>query len=123
MIGYLIDPTIRTVHKVDYNGDYKQIYDLLSDDNHRVEMFQVVEINEHGDGVFVDEEGLLNGNPHGWFTVRGYPGVLRGKGLVLGVDEEGDSVTPKAPLITVFNMVEFLTTTEVKLRVAAGTIR
>lgn len=50
------------------------------------------------DAIYVDDEGLINGNPHGWFGVGNYPQPLRGYGLVLGCDDEGASIAPRVTL-------------------------
>lgn len=46
-----------------------------------------------GDVLYVDEEGLLH-EPKPFFSIRGYIQPLAGNGLVVGTDEEGDSVSP-----------------------------
>ena len=91
MKAYLIDSQARTVTETDYNGDYRHIYKLIG-----VETFTVVRINDY-DSVFVDDEGLLN-NPRYFFTLKGYPQPLAGNGLVLGCDDEGESVEPRMSL-------------------------
>jgi hypothetical protein len=58
--------------------------------------------------VFVDDEGLVNGQHQHFFVVDGYPQPLAGKGLVLGVDQEGDSVTPSVSLEQMRKMVTFV---------------
>jgi hypothetical protein len=91
MNAYLIDPFTKTVTTVEYDGDYQRIYDLIECD-----MFDVVRINAQGDGIFVDDEGLINGKEQAFFRidVDGYHHPLAGKGLVLGVDSEGESISP-----------------------------
>jgi hypothetical protein len=41
--------------------------------------------------IYVDDEGLLN-NPRYFFNYKGYDQPLAGRGLVLGVDREGDTI-------------------------------
>ena len=93
MKAYLIDPFAQTITEVEYSGDYKQIYSLIDAD-----LFTTATFNEHGDTVFVDDEGLINGKPQEFFLVRGYPTPLAGKGLILGTDEDGESVEPSITL-------------------------
>lgn len=90
MKAILIDPFEKTVTEVDHNGNYRQIYTLLSHPEHRVDCFTVVQI-ENDDAIFVDDEGLLK-DPKHFFVWRGYPQPLAGKGLILGTNDEGDSV-------------------------------
>lgn len=106
MKALLIDPAFRTITKVDYTGDFRQIYELIDADN-----FDVVSVAGPDDkevSVFVDGEGLLNNNPHGWFTIEGYAQPLRGRGLVLGTDEYGESVDAPIDTLDAARMVQFL---------------
>jgi hypothetical protein len=94
MKAFLIDPFTQTINEVDYNGDYKSIYSLISSSAINVDTFTCVNLNEQEDTIFVDDEGLLKDlNSQRFFTVNGH--VLAGKGLVLGTNEEGESVSPK----------------------------
>jgi hypothetical protein len=86
MKAYLIDPFARTVTQVEYSGDYKEISALIG-----CQLFDAVRIGANGDTIFVDDEGLLNG-PTEFFKHSSYPSPLAGKGLVLGTDDEGESV-------------------------------
>lgn len=96
MRAILIDPFDESVTEVEYDGDYKNIYKLLSHPEHHVDCFTVVYL-ENGDGIFVDDEGLFK-DPKHFFTYTGYDQPIAGKGLVLGTDEEGNSVSPKTVL-------------------------
>lgn len=92
--AYLIDTPNKRVSEVEWDGNYKSINKLI-----KASIYTVVQINEHGDSVFVDDEGLINGNPHGWFVHKNYPQPLRGYGLVLGLDEDtGESIAPRATI-------------------------
>lgn len=100
MKAFLIDPYAKAITEVDYDGDYKNIYKLID-----CRCFTVVgpvgdeklaprgEFNEPlMDSVYIDDEGMLSGDNPVW-TLRTMPGVsLAKKGLVLGVDNEGESV-------------------------------
>ena len=87
MRAILINPIDHTVTEVEHNGDYRQIYEFID-----ARLFDVARINEHGDGIYVDDEGLFNSVD--LFHLQGYPEPLAGKGLVLGCDEEGNSTAP-----------------------------
>lgn len=41
---------------------------------------------------YVDEEGLLSPSPGPFFSLNGGATIIHGKGLVVGVNEEGDNV-------------------------------
>lgn len=117
MKAYLIDPSNRSVTEVEYTGNYRNINTHLSGEGFDVQYFTAVYtavIKEDGTpdhtkpmDVFVDDEGLINENPFGWFTIKGYGGLLRGKGLVLGHNDEGDSVSPNVTLAEVTKAVGF----------------
>jgi hypothetical protein len=86
--AYLIDPVTRTVEEVNYSNDFTDIYDLIDCDT-----FTCVNFNKHNDTIFVDDEGLFKSDQQ-FFHVQGYPQPLAGKGLILGTDDEGESVSP-----------------------------
>lgn len=88
MKAYLIDPFTQTITEVEYNGDYRNIYTHID-----AEIFTTAQFNDFGDTVFVDDEGLWKEEQE-FFLVAGYPQPLAGKGLVLGCDDEGESVEP-----------------------------
>ena len=108
--AYLIDPTTRTVTAVEYTDHYEEINRLIC-----AEVFTAVSVPQddeqpyNGDTVYVDDEGLINNNPHGWFLLNGYPQPLRGKGLVLGTDSEGRSASPRVTLAALTARVSFPT--------------
>jgi hypothetical protein len=85
MKAILIDPKAETVTEVKHNGDYKQIYKLID-----CELFTVLQIDDVN-SIYIDDEGLLN-DPKYFFNWRGYGQPLANKGLVLGCDEEGDTI-------------------------------
>ena len=88
-IGYLIKPLERTLQRV-YLSDYKDIYKAGGYD-----CFDHCTFNQHGDGVYVDDEGLLKDmDRQNFFFIQGTAHPLCGNGVVLGVDEEGESIEP-----------------------------
>ena len=104
MRAILIDPKAKQITQIDYNGDYETIYEHLSFTNsfgnsHKVRAFDIVRIPVGNDGIYVDAEGLYAPeDAKHWFTYRynahemhqNIPLVNRG--LVIGCDENGDSV-------------------------------
>lgn len=97
--GFLIDPENRTITQVEYNGDYKQIYKFI-----KCETFTVVRLDEKNT-IFVDDEGLLH-DPRYFFKLKGYDQPLANRGLILGVDHEGESVSSTYELVDAKNLVE-----------------
>lgn len=87
MRAILIDPFTQTIEEVDYSGDYKDIYGLIECD-----LFTTVYLpNTSDDTLFVDDEGLYVENQR-FFKIDGFEQPLAGRGLMLGTDEEGESV-------------------------------
>ena len=101
MKAYLINPIDEIVTEVEYNGDYKQIQMHIGAD-----LFTVVYIG-NSDDMYVDDEGLLKETNH-MFKYKGVDAPLCGKGLVLGVDEEGDSTAPTITLQELQKNVTFM---------------
>tara|TARA_R100001198_G_C5176345_1_gene174909 strand:+ start:379 stop:792 length:414 start_codon:yes stop_codon:yes gene_type:complete len=98
--AYYIDPILQFVAEVDFAGDYKQIYKWID-----ATTFDVVNLNSYGDGLYVDDEGLLKEYNYYYSlpvyhfnedTSNGRMGeyllqTYAGKSLILGVDSKGDS--------------------------------
>lgn len=101
MRAILIDPAARTVTEVEHNGDYRDIYRHIECD-----CFSVVGIDDV-DSVFIDDEGLLKDEPGPFFALAGYPQPLAGRGLILGCDEEGETIAARMSLDEARAMVSF----------------
>ena len=94
MRAILIDPIERKVSEIDYDGDYQDIYRLITTVSHTPRAFDVVSIPFGNDGIYIDDEGLYapvqfmwSFNWHRWKE----PIKLVNKGLVIGCDDEGNS--------------------------------
>ena len=93
MKAYLILPQSRTIEEVNHSGDYKQIYDFIG-----ATTFDAVCLYENRDTAYIDDEGLIpkthkgkQVEQHFWIH-RNYPTPLAGAGLILGCDDEGETV-------------------------------
>jgi hypothetical protein len=90
MQAYFIDSANKTITDVEYDGDYKNISKMIGCD-----IFTVINLNEDGDALFIDDEGhLKDQDSQNYFWFDGYPTMLAGNGLVLGTDVEGESIEP-----------------------------
>jgi hypothetical protein len=99
MNAYLIDPLTRTVTPLalpdgNVRAELDAIYTAIGCNN--VDAVRL----DYGDGIFVDDEGLISGNPdaRGYFALAGYPNPLCGRGVCIGSDAEGDSTSPRITL-------------------------
>ena len=91
--GFLIDPAAMSIAPWSYNGDWRTIAPAI-----RIGQspFTIVQIDD-GDIIYVDDEGLLK--PLDWFfAVKGAHQPFAGCGLVLGSDEDGETVSAKIAL-------------------------
>ncbi len=82
----LIDPFEKTITPVYYDGDFHSIYNLID-----CSCFDVVRCGKYD--LFVDDEGLFKDDQR-FFLVFDYPQPLAGKALVVGCDEEGNTIEP-----------------------------
>ena len=82
----LIDPFEKTITPVYYDGDFHSIYNLID-----CSCFDVVRCGKYD--LFVDDEGLFK-DDQSFFLVFDYPQPLAGKALVVGCDEEGNTIEP-----------------------------
>jgi hypothetical protein len=87
MRAILIDPFEMKITEVDYSGDFEDIYKLI-----QCGTFDCARIDDHGGTIYIDDEGLINDKPQAFFAHDAYPQPLAGYGLVLGTDDEGDTV-------------------------------
>jgi hypothetical protein len=106
MDAYLIDPKMLQVTKVTIGTDYTEIYKFIE-----CSCFTTIEINNKGDALYIDDEGLLvDWNEQVFFKYEGWYGPLAGKGLVLGCDlNTGESRSPIITLEEVQRAVSYIT--------------
>jgi len=103
MRALLIDPIARTITEVEHEDKYTDIYRLIE-----AQPFDVMNIGD-GESLFFDDEGLLKEPPpidYFRFGDDGHP--ISGKALVLGVNDEGDSIATKLTIAELQGMVQFL---------------
>lgn len=86
----LIDAKNKTVSEIQLGKDYKEISKKIGCD-----LFTVATTFPNGDGVFVDDEGLINGTPDFFYCKNIYPHPLAGSAVILGSDREGESKDAK----------------------------
>lgn len=111
MRAILIDPIERIITEVEYdNSTYKNISKAIGAD-----CFDIVIIdNETNDTVYVDDEGLCKPNYFFQWVSADHLVILAGKGLILSVDEEGETRAAKISLEDVQKAVRFITANEAR---------
>ena len=102
MKAILIDVKTQEVKEVEHDDTLQNIYNLVD-----CRTFDVVRIDDVN-SIFVDDEGILKDNLY--FEYSGSENVfkLAGNGLVLGVDDEGNSISPTLTIEDVKGKVSFL---------------
>jgi len=115
MRAVLIDPFASTITEVDYDGDYKSIYGLISGPNHYGDEIAVDTFDVVGgwgpkgrDDLYVDDNGLFQSGQV-FFTLDGYHQPLAGRALVLSHDDEGESIASDLDLDWARARVKFWT--------------
>ncbi len=98
MKGILINPFDETIKEVNILGNAEDVY-LLTE----CSTFDVVALSDKDD-LYVDDEGLLKDNRY--FTIYGKP--LAGKSLIMGHDDEGNTVSTTLSLQEIKDVVEWL---------------
>lgn len=100
--GILVDPNTRTVTEVELKGDYTAIYPLID-----AQRFDAVHFGDDGDSVLVDDEGLMfEGNKVWNFSSVPHQPII-GKGLIVGIDTEGETVGAVISIDQVRNSIEW----------------
>lgn len=103
MRGILIDPFAKKVSEIETSGKLAEIYELLG-----VELITAVSIGEEH-SLFLDDEGLLAPKAsQEYWQLKGSNQPYAGKGLILGLDEEGDNIDATMEAEDVAMLVSFL---------------
>ena len=105
MKAIIIDATKRQLRTVDFDGDAD--FDRLKAEA-GIEWITTVScfgVNP-SETLFVDDEGILKGWAFG-FCVADYPQPLHGSGIIVGVDEEGCSVSTALTVEKLLDSIAF----------------
>ena len=104
MKAILIDAKNRTVEDFEYDGNWKTIAPTIG-----ASLFTAVTGLPNGDDIYVDDEGLLTADENtGWFMFPWYPAPLCGSGLILGVNDEGETIATKSTAEFYREKVQFM---------------
>jgi hypothetical protein len=101
-----IDVIKHEVYNVDIQTGIDDIYKQLE-----CETFTIPYAHENGDGLYVDDESLVKGPESliGGFAYKEYPHQpLFGHGLIIGVDEDGNSKDAQSNLEKIKKNVVFI---------------
>lgn len=100
--AYIIDPWECEVYGavLPFNGDHRKlnraVYQAMSTHGISVTAFDIVRM-PHGDGLHVDDEGMIRAEKSATFRIDNYHHTLHGIGVVIGSNEEtGDTKSKPA---------------------------
>lgn len=96
----LIDPETRTVTAIEIAGGLESYYETIGCD--LIDFARADDVD-----VIVDDEGLFKENKH-FFGIHGYPKPLAGKALLVGVNDEGDTIDCPIALEEAVRRIVFL---------------
>lgn len=101
----LIDPAARTVTRAEIEGGdtLRGMYRLMQCS--LVEA--IVYLNPQNDCLMGDEEALFKSGQR-FFTMSGFPQPIAGRCLIVGTDDEGDTVTPSVSVERVAANVQWV---------------
>lgn len=119
MQAFLIDPYKETISEFNYTGNFEDINKAIES-----RCFTVVNLDQKGNGMFVDDEGLLRGNLslEKFIKISSYPDPLVGKGLVLGCDDMGESTDTTLTIDELKSMIQFWSIFEVHEHVSRSAV-
>ncbi len=95
----------RKLEYVTLSNDYHEIYPFIGP---HCRTFSCPITFDNQDSIYVDDEGLYMGYEHG-FIMDGWDYPILGNGLILGANEEGDSVSVKSTIEELQNKFQFIT--------------
>lgn len=96
-----INVTTQKIEEVEI-GDYKDIYKEI-----QCNLFCCPIEFENGDVLYADDESLLQDELPGCFTLNFFSYLIVGNAIILGTDDEGESIdakTTKEDLITKYGL-------------------
>jgi len=102
MKAILIDVKTQEIKEVEHDGEIQNIYNLI--DCRAFDLVRIDDVNS----IFVDDEGILKDNLYFEYSASGRVFQLAGSGLILGVDDEGNSISPTLTVEDVKGKVNFL---------------
>ena len=117
MKAILIDTKNREVKEVEIGTSIEDIYKHIG-----CQYFTIATYLNEGDAIFVDDEGLMNGTQT-FFTYKGAHQPFAGNGMIIGSNEDGESVECKTDIDEVKNSVEFYDRYELAMAIAFGKIK
>jgi hypothetical protein len=102
MKALLIDSKNKVVKQIEIGEHFTEISKAID-----CETFSAPHIMQDNDTLYCDDEGLLK-NPQHFFLLDSYPQPIAGNGLILGCDDEGESVDASISLEELSSRITFM---------------
>jgi hypothetical protein len=104
----LIDPIRHSVGLLECSKGIDAMYALLTDKPNGLvcDCFTAIQLDRRN-ALYVDDNGLLK-DPRYFFIWRGYQQPLAGRGLIMGVREDGESISTNLDPASVIKNVQFM---------------
>lgn len=117
MKAILIDVVNKEVKEIEIGKGIDEMYKFLNCD-----CFTVASYLPNEDAIFVDDEGLMKGTDE-FFTYQEAHQPFAGNGLIMGCDEDGESVDCKISLDEVKSRVEFYSRHGLAMAMSFGKVK
>ena len=112
MRAFFIDVVDKTVTQIQLGDDFTEISKKIGNG---CEYFCCPYVFANNDTLYTDDESLLRpDNIKGGFMLLGYHSKLVGNGVILGTDDEGESVDAKSSIDNIASRITFLCEDECK---------
>ncbi len=106
----IIDPFARTITEAEHDGTLDDIYAKTHCDT-----FTIVTIDYHGGVLFLDDNGLLGDlNAQAFFKLDTYADPLAGYAMVVGTDNQGETVATPYTVEDIQKRIQWVTLEEIR---------
>ncbi len=97
-----IDVEKKEVYEININGSLDSMKEAIG-----CKYVTHIALVHREEFMWLDDEGLLNDDPIGAFELQGYPQLLSGNALVLGIDPGGNNTDSKFALDRIKQVVSW----------------
>ena len=107
-----IDVEKQSVYEITLGDDYKEIYPHIGNG---CGLFSIPVTFENGDSLYADDEGLLHPEMIGGFLMPNWITPIVGNAIILGADDEGESIDYKSNIEHISNQISWLSKNKAEL--------
>lgn len=107
-----IDVEKQSVYEIEIGDDFREIYPHIGNG---CSLFTVPVQFENGDSLYADDEGLLHQEMIGGFIMENWRCPIVGNAIILGTDDEGDSIDYKSNIPDIEKRIDWLSKSQAEL--------